>query len=87
MRLDLRSYALTLRLEADATVQIMSHQSDDENDDAGSEKPVSDRGIERKFEDIKTNISVERLIINAETSAVAEQDPLLPFAGHPKSGE
>ena len=87
MRLDLRSDSLSCGLQADATVEVMRDDSHDKQDDAGCEQPIHYRCVERKLEDVKSDIGLERLIVYAEASAIAEKDPLVPVARHSQSGK
>ena len=87
MRLDLRTDSLPSGLQSDAAIEVMRDNSHDKQNDAGCEQPIHYRRVERKLEDVEPDIGLERLIVHAEASAIAEKNPLVPIARHSQSGK
>ena len=88
MHLDTRRRALTGRgRHADAAIQVVRNDREDEDDDEGGERPIDHIGQERQLEEIEADVGAELRVGNPEVLTVDEQQPLFPLRLHTGGGE
>ena len=80
MCLDRWAHPWTRALHADAAVEIVAEQGDQQDHDQGDQRPVDQELFERKGHDVVADVAVELRIGGVEGRPVLEQDPVLPLA-------
>ena len=88
VHLDTRRRALTGRgRHADAAIQVVRNDREDEDDDEGGERPIDHIGQERQLEEIEADVGAELRVGDPEVLTVDEQQPLFPLRLHTGGGE
>ena len=74
-------------LGQDPPVEVVEDDRDDQRDDQDGQRPVDHEVHERQLEDVEADVLVELRILDPEVAAVAEEDPVLPFADRARGGD
>ena len=87
MGLDGRPYPRDSPLGQDPAVEVVEDRRHDERHDQDGQRPVDDEVQEGQLEDVEADVLAELRVLDPEIAAVAEEDPVLPFADRARGGD